>query len=376
MGCIYVLVRIIQTGDSRLWIWFGVIAGVGLMNKHSTAFFGLAVVTGLLLTEHRREFSKPWIWIGFAMAMFIFAPNVVWQVAHHFPTLEDLHNVRVTHKNVELPPLAFIKQQILVMGPGLVVFWLAGLWHFIFGSGRKYRVLGWIFLAFFLMMVILHGKDYYVAPIYPMLFAGGAVAWEGALNSWRITHGKLWPKALVLTVTTLGGAVLAPLMLPILSPEQYIAYSAKLAFKPARQEVQHESLLPQYFADQFGWEEMVEQVAEIYNTLPLEQRAVTGILAGNYGEAGAINLFGPKYGLPRAYSRHQTYWYWGPPTENYQNLIFLQFSQQDVEDNCTSWQAFEHYNRFGMAEENTPIYLCRGAKFDLRKVWWHYKHWN
>ncbi len=376
MGCIYALIRIIQTGDSRLWIWFGVIAGVGLMNKHSTAFFGLAVVIGLLLTEQRKEFTKPWIWIGAAITLLIFAPNLIWQVAHHFATLEDLHNVRVAHKNVELPPLAFIKQQILVMGPGLLVFWLAGLWHFMFGRGKIYRILAWIFLAFFLMMMVLHGKDYYVVPIYPMLFAGGAVAWEAAFGRWRVTQGKLWPKALVLAATALGGAVIAPLMLPILSPEQYIAYAAKLGFKPARQEVNHQSLLPQYFADQFGWPELVAQVAELYNSLPPNQRAVTGILAGNYGEAGAINLFGPKYGLPRAYSRHQTYWYWGPPSENYTNLIFLQFSLEDVQDNCTSWQAVAHYNRYGMAEENTPIYLCRGVEFDLRKVWSHYKHWN
>ncbi len=379
MAGVYVLIRIIQTGDSRLWIWFGVICGAGLMNKHSTAFFGIAVVIGLLLTEQRKEFTKPWIWIGGAIALLIFSPNLIWQIAHHFPTLEDLHNVRVNHKNVELPPLAFIKQQILVMGPGLLVFWLAGLWHFMFGRGSKYRMLAWIFLAFFLTMMILHGKDYYVAPIYPMLFAGGAVAWEGALDRWRITHGKLWPKAVVLAVTALGGAVIAPLTLPMLSPEQYVAYAAhaaKLGFKPAKQEVQHESVLPQYFADQFGWPELVQQVAEIYNSLPPEERAKTGILAGNYGEAGAVNLFGPKYSLPRAYSRHQNYVYWGPPAEDYQNLIFLQFSLEDVQDNCTTWQAVEHYNRFGMAEENTPIYLCRGAEFDLRKVCSHYKHWN
>lgn len=121
---------------------------------------------------------------------------------------------------------------------------------------------------------------------------------------------------------------------------------------------------------------MVRQVADIYNSLPPEERAKTGILTGNYGEAGAINFFGPQYGLPRAYSRHQNYWYWGPPKEHYANLIVLQWSLQDVKGNCRSWQAFDHYSRFGMAEENTPIYLCRGAEFDLEKVWWHYHHWN
>jgi len=376
MGCVYMLIRIIQTQDPRLWIWFGVFAGLGLMNKHSTLFFGLAVVVGLLLTEQRKEFARPWIWIGGAIALLIFSPNIIWQIVHHFPTLEDLHNVRVSGKNVELPPLPFIKQQILVMGPYLFPVWAAGLWHFLIGRGSRYRVLGWTFPAFFLMMMALHGKDYYVAPIYPMVIAAGAVAWEGGLNRWPVTQSRFWPKAAMLVMIAAGGIAVAPLMLPLLSPDGWLAYSQKIGIRPAKAEAHHESLLPQYLADQFGWPELVQQVAEIYNSLPPEERSRTGILAGNYGEAGAINLFGPKYGLPRAYSRHQTYWYWGPPTEAYQNLIFLQFSREDVQDNCTTWQGFEHYNRFGMAEENATIYLCRDVQFDLRKVWYHYKHWN
>lgn len=376
MAAVYVLIRIIQTENSRLWIWFGVFAGLGLMNKHSTAFFGLAVVIGLLLTKQRKEFAKPWIWIGGAIALLIFSPNVIWQIVHHFPTLEDLHNVRVAGKNVELPPLPFIQQQVLVMGPYLFPVWVAGLWHFLFGRGSKYRVLGWTFLAFFLMMMALHGKDYYVAPIYPMLIAAGAVAWEGGLNRWPVTQRKLWPKTAMLAMIAAGGVAVAPLMLPLLSPEGWLAYSQKIGIRPPKAEVHHESLLPQYLSDQFGWPELVAQVAQIYNSLPPEERAKTGILAGNYGEAGAIDLFGPKYGLPHAYSRHQTYWYWGPPTEDYKNLILLQFSREDAQDNCTTWQAFDHYDRFGMAEENNPIYLCRDAQFDLRKVWYHYKHWN
>jgi hypothetical protein len=121
---------------------------------------------------------------------------------------------------------------------------------------------------------------------------------------------------------------------------------------------------------------MANEVAGIYNSLPPEERAATGIWAGNYGEAGAINLFGPKLGLPHAYSRHQNHWYWGPPPQVYKNLIVIEWSLEDVRDNCTSFQAFEHYQRFGMGEENTPIYLCRGVLFDIRKIWWRSHHWN
>jgi hypothetical protein len=162
----------------------------------------------------------------------------------------------------------------------------------------------------------------------------------------------------------------------MLPPERLLAYQNAIGFKPAKMEVHHESLLIQPIADQFGWPEMAHEVADIYNSLPPEERAQTGIWAGNYGEAGAINLFGPQYGLPTAYSRHQNHWYWGPPPQVYRNLIVIQWGLDDVRDNCTSFQPFERYQRFGMAEENQPIYLCRGVKFDIQKIWWHSHHWN
>jgi hypothetical protein len=347
------------------------------MNKHSTAFFGVAVVIGLLLTPQRKEFAKPWLWLGGAIALFIFSPNLLWQIHHHFPTVEDLHNVRVTGKNVVLPPLQFIRQQILVLHPVLCAVWLAGLCHFLFGAGKRFRVLGWVFLAFFSMMMVLHGKDYYLAPIYPMLFAGGAVAWERALEQWRFTRGRLWPRVAVVGVVALTGAAVAPLTLPLLSPENYVAYSQKVGVQPAKQEVHHQSLLPQLFSDQFGWPELVQQVAQIYHALPPEERSKAAIFAGNYGEAGAIDLFGPKYGLPSAISGHQTYFYWGPRQYTGEVVIVLQRGRKDLEQSFASVEdAGAHYHKWGMAEENAPIYVCRGLKRPLAEAWPRVKVWN
>lgn len=369
MGCVFVIARILRTGDSRLWVWFGVLAGLGLENKHSTLFFGFAVTLALLLTPLRREFLRPWIWIAGALAVALFLPNLIWQVRHHFPTLEDLENVRRSGKNVVLGPVAFTVQQVIATHPILFPVWLAGLVWLLRDKGR--RVLGLAFVVFFVTMELAHAKDYYLFPIYPMLFAAGAVAIERCLSA-----RAAWTRTAVIGIILATTLPTLPLATWMLSPERYIAYTEAIGFKPRKEEVNHAGPLPQPIGDQFGWPELARQVAGIYNSLPPEERAKTGILAGNYGEAGAINMFGPQYGLPRALSRHQTHWYWGPPTEDYRNFIFLQFSQEDVQDNCTSWQAFDHYDRFGMAEENTPIYLCRGAKFDLRKVWSHYKHWN
>ena len=146
---------------------------------------------------------------------------------------------------------------------------------------------------------------------------------------------------------------------------------------PAKTEVNHEGLLPQLFGDQFGWPELVEQVAQVYNSLPAAERAKAAILTGNYGEAGAVNLFGPKYGLPSAISGHQTYYLWGPDGYTGEVIIVLQHSRKDVEKGCASVEeAAFHYHPWGMAEENRPIYVCRGLKVPLAELWPKLKHWR
>jgi hypothetical protein len=369
IGCILVVARIVRTGDARLWLWFGVLAGLGLENKHSMLFFGFAVTVAVLLTHHRREFAKPWIWVAGAIALALFLPNIIWQIRHHFPTLEDLDNVRREGKNVVLGPVAFVKEQILDMHPILLLVWFPGLIWLL--RDRRWRVLGLTFVVFFVTMEVAHAKNYYLFPIYPMLFAAGAVA----IEQW-LENRAAWTRAAVVVVIVLATVPVIPMFTWMLPPERLLAFQNAIRFKPAKQEVHMESLLMQPIADQFGWPEMVREVAAIYNSLPPEERTETGIWAGNYGEAGAINLFGPPYGLPTAYSRHQNHWYWGPPPQVYKNLIVIEWSLDDVRDNCASYQAFEHYERFGMGEENAPIYLCRGVKFDIQKIWWHSHHWN
>jgi hypothetical protein len=369
MGGIWVVARILRTGDSRLWLWFGVLAGFGLENKHSTLSFGFAVVVALLLTQHRREFARQWIWIAGAIALALFLPNIIWQIRHHFPTVEDLANVRREGKNVVLGPLAFIKEQIIDMHPILLPVWVAGLVWLL--RDLRWRVLGLTFAVFFVLMEVAHAKNYYVFPIYPMVLAGGAVV----IERW-LANRAAWTRVAVVAIIVLAALPAIPLVTWMLPPERLLAYQTAIGFKPAKAEVHQESLLPQPIADQFGWPEMVSEVAGIYNSLPPDERAKTGIWAGNYGEAGAINEFGPSYGLPRAWSRHQNHWYWGPPPQVYKNLIVIQWGIEDVRDNCTSFQAFEHYQRFGMGEENAPMYLCRDVQFDIQKIWWHSHHWN
>ncbi|MGE5414762.1 MAG: ArnT family glycosyltransferase [Syntrophomonadaceae bacterium] len=367
-GAVLVLARILRTGRSRLWPWFGVLVGLGLENKHSTLFFGFAVFAALLLTPERRAFRERWIWIAGAIALALFLPNLLWQYRHHFPTIEDLENVRREGKNVVLSPPAFLKQQAVAMHPLLFPVSIAGAVFLL--RERRWRVLGLSFVVFFAVMAAAHAKDYYVFPIYPMAFAAGGVA----IERWT-SRSRVWRFA-VAAVVIAGGLATLPLATWMLPPEKYIAFQDALGAHPQKAEVHHEGRLPQPIGDQFGWPELAHDVAAIYRSLPAEERARTGIFCGNYGEAGAINLFGPALGLPRAYSRHQNHWFWGPPKEDYRNLIVLQWSLDDVKDNCRSWEAFPHENPYGMAEENVPIYLCRDAEFDLRRIWWHSHHCN
>src|SRR6266699_3670094 len=220
MGCVYLFVRIINGGSPTLWLWFGALLGLSLENKHSTAFFAIGIFIALLFTPERRHFARKWIWFGGLVAFAIALPNILWQALHHWPTYELLSNISHSNKNVALSPVQFIVEQVVFMNPGTLPLWLAGLF-WLFGSrdGRRYRAIGIIYLITLAEFIILHGKSYYLAPAYPMLFAAGGVAVERVFA----TRSK-WFKPGLLVVIIAAGALLAPLVVPILPPGKLVAY--------------------------------------------------------------------------------------------------------------------------------------------------------
>jgi len=184
-------------------------------------------------------------------------------------------------------------------------------------------------------------------------------------------------QVMILLSVMISGAMIAPLALPILEPAGYIDFQQRLGVAPEKTEVAHEGPLPQLWGDQFGWPELVSEIAEIYNSLPAEERARTGIFASNYGEAGAVNLFGPALGLPPAICAHQTHSMWGPGDFNGDTLIWLQWDPEWLEGRCTSVEVVgEHHHPWGMEEENRPILLCRGLTAPLAEQWPDLTHWN
>ena len=376
MGCVAVIIEVVRTGNSRLWLWFGVLAGLGLENKYAMLVFGLAALIAILLTPLRRELTKPWLWAAGLLALVIFLPTLLWQVRHDYPLLEDMANIQRMGKNVVLGPWPFIRQQILILHPLLFPIWFAGLGSLLFGRQRRLRVLGILYLGMLALMMKLHAKDYYLAAIYPMLFAAGAVTVEDWLARRAWSRGRVWPKAALLTVVVAVTAVLIPALLPFLPPGQLLAYQKAVGLKADKLEVNHEGPLDQRLGDQFGWPEMTDEVARIYQSLTPEERANTAIYAANYGEAGAINHLGPARGLPKAFCAHQAHSFWAPPDRDYTTYICLGCDEGLSRVFESVQVAAVHHHPWGMAEENRPIYLCRGPKLSIRAEWSRQKHWN
>ena len=365
----YLVLRILQDDDPRLWLAFGLLAGLGLQNKHSMLFFGFGIAAGLLLTPARKHLRSPWLWAGGAIALLVFLPNLVWQVQHGWPTLEFMRNAQ-ERKITPLPALTFLQAQLLQMQPLSAPLWLAGLGFLVLSArGRRYAALGWAFLAILAVFLAQRAKPYYLAPAYPMLFAAGAVAAEGL----AARRGWAWLRPAALVLLALGGAATAPFAIPALPADAYVGYAQSLGVKPGTDERHALRRLPQFFADMFGWPEMVAEVARAWQELTPEERARTVIFASNYGEAGAIDLLGRRYGLPPTRSGHNSYWLWGPGSDPGPDWIVLTVgeSREDVE------KTFGEVREVGRTrcaecmpyEDARPIYLGRQPRLGLREVW-------
>lgn len=367
MGCVAVAMRIVNGGSPRLWLLFGGIAGIGILNKHSTLLFGLAFFLSLLITSGKRYLRNGWIWLGSLIAFLIFLPNLMWEIALRFPTIEVLQNA-ARFKNAPVSWYGFVAEQALLVHPLASPVVLAGLWFFFrTKEGQRYRFLGWTYLLVVAEMLILKGRIYYVAPIYPMLFAAGAVWIDGRIEE----RGWEWARQAILIPLSIGGLVAMPLALPIFPVAAAAAYSNFWDIHKVRVENYDSGRLPQFFADMFGWPNQVKVVASVYQSLPFEDRAHCTILAANYGEAGAIDYFGPSYGLPRAVSPHNNYFLWGPGDSSGNVVIAVGMDLHklnllfgDVQNAAT----IEDPDAIP-DESNLPVYICRSPRVPLSQAW-------
>ena len=368
MGAVLALIQIVRTGDQRWWILFGAASGMGLLNKPSMAFFLVALLAAILLT--RRDLLSRWTLAGVLLMFLLVAPYLHWQIVHHWPTWEFLQNGRREHKNKELSPIRFVLTQLLNLGLASAVVWVAGLVYLL--RRARWRFLGMTFVLFLAGMVAMHAKDYYVVPIYPMLFAAGGLAWETRFAARRrVIEGRTFAfPAAILTLALISVAVL-PMDTPVLHPAAWVRYAAATHQYNAgtNSENDDSGRLPQFYADRFGWQEEVDQIQHAYDALsPADQQKVV-LLTSNYGEAGAIDFLGRK--LPPARCGQNNYYLWGPGTRPGDILILVEQTKA-----THLQQYFDSVEQVGVIgtpwampyEARRQIWLLRGAHQTVQQV--------
>ena len=385
MACAAIVLRILRVsgsvladpepkggGSPRLWYLFGLVAGIGILNKHSMLFFGSGIAVGLLFTSARKQLAGIQIWAALLIAFLIFLPNLLWEVHNGYPTIALLHTVIGT-KYTTVSPLAFIGQQFLLVNPVAAPIWLAGLYFLLFDrAGRKYAVLGIAYLVVLLEMILLHGKIYYLAPGYIMLLAAGAVWWEQRI----FTASRAWLKLAVIVPLAVSALIAAPLAMPILPVAAAVKYCKFFGVQDIKVENVPLDSLPQLFGDMFGWQEQVQAVSRAVNSLPKPEQAQVTLLAYNYGEAGAIDYFGKHYGLPKAVSGHNQYGAWGPRGASGDIVVAIGFTRERLDQGFADVRPFETISpAYALPEESgLVIYICRHPKQNLSASWseWTY----
>ncbi|WP_394844166.1 glycosyltransferase family 39 protein [Pendulispora brunnea] len=364
--CVWLVIRILKTDDTRLWLAFGAVAGVGLENKISILFLGFGVGVGLVLGRRWNDLRSRWFWLGAAVAVLLFLPYVIWQQVHGWPLREFMNRAREL-KNVALSPVDFVREQFMLMGPLSAPLWLAGLGYLLFSrEAARYRTLGWAYLAVLALFIAAgNAKPYYLAPGYTALFAAGGVFVE------RLTAQRKRVRAVAMALVAGGGLLTLPLSKAVLSEDALARYLSALGMQLSSGERQAQGRLPQIFSDMHGWPELAETTARVYQALPADERSKACILAQNYGQAGAIDLFGPRYGLPKAISGHNMYWLWGPRDCTGEVLIVVGERREKLEPLFTTVELGTMYTCVDCMpfENDKPIWIARGLRIPMKELW-------
>jgi len=363
----YFVIRLLRSENPRWCLAVGAAIGLGMMAKYSMAFLALGVAAGLLLTPARRYLKSPWLWFGVIVASVIMLPNAIWQVRHHFVSLDYLMAIHARDIRLGWTDHFLLGQLWKTTNPVTVPLWCAGLGYlFRTAQGKRYRMLGWMYVVPLLTLLAVRGRDYYLAPAYPMLLAAGAVwgeQWISSLSSGsKITvRQTTWQSLAIAGLCT--AAVTLPIA-PLNSGWWRLANSANGIFD-----------------NEIGWPDLVQEVAKVRDSLPAADRARLGILAYDEGEAGAVNLYGPAYGLPGAISGMNSNWergYGNPPP---QTIIVLGEHRDFVEQNFRTWTLVGHVtNRYGIRNSSVAawneIFVCRNLRQPWPDFWKKFRYYG
>jgi 4-amino-4-deoxy-L-arabinose transferase-like glycosyltransferase len=360
----YLIIRLIQTENPRYWIYLGIATGLGLLFKITLLNLAFGWVISLLLTKKRRLLWR-WEVVGAgALALLIFSPYLVWQFQHDFVSLEYYRNY--TGKINSFSPIEYLLEQIMSLNPATFIIWLAGLYFLFFHpQGKTFRSAGITYLIILFLSYTMHAKPDLILPFYTLLLAVGSVWLGNLLVKKQLEWLRIGITGLVITT----GILTLPVARPVLPVETFIRiYSGIGAGNVERQVL---GRLPQFYADRFGWEELTAKVAAVYHLLPMEERSKAGILVGNYGEAGAIEFYGKKYGLPLPpLSGHNQYHVWGPGRFTGEVMIITGIPYDQLAGKFGEIKTAAVFsNPYVMPyENNLPIYVCRRPSQPLPEV--------
>jgi len=365
MSAAYLFMKAESDDRPLRWLALGIVVGLGFLNKHSMFLFMGSACIGIAFTPQRRAFARPGFWLAVAVAVALVAPNLAWVSAHGWPHFEVLRNA-AADKNLRLDPATFYLWQILMMGPLSAPLWIAGLWFLLFSPGGAR--LRWFGLAYFILLLVhlaLHAKVYYLAPIYPVLIAAGSVAIERALQPRR------WLAVAYASLLLVAGLAIAPEAFPLLPLKTFIAYQHIFDMRGVTMERRPKGIVPPQVADELGWDSLVDTMSAAYQKLLPEQRAQAVFLTYNYGQAGALDFFGPKRGLPPALSGHLNYFLYG--TRGASGNVVLAVGM-DAALLRTHWksvvQVATYHDDYVLPDENNlPVYLCTQPIGDFES-WW------
>ncbi len=356
----YFLVRLLRTGHPRWWLAIGAAIGFGLMTKYSMLFLIIGVVAGMLLTDARRHLRSRWLLCGVAVSLLIFLPNLVWQLQHNFISLEFLRKIHQRDIQQGFTATFLPDQFLLSTNVVTVPLWIAGLFFFFGkGEGTSFRLIGWTVAVTFGLLMIARARGYYAMALYPVLLAGGAVLQERWLASLSVRKGfavRATTWVLLLTGGILAASVALPLA-PMRSP-----WWARVV------------RINRNFREEIGWPDLVAEVARVRDSLPPYERSSVAILANTYGEAGAINFYGPAHGLAPAISGINNYWQRGYGEPPPQVLIVLGMSAAEAGslfDICrvaghvtNSWRVVNDETKY-----HPDILVCRTLRYPWPEFW-------
>jgi 4-amino-4-deoxy-L-arabinose transferase-like glycosyltransferase len=357
----FFMVRLLATDDARYWLGIGAGIGLGMMTKYTMAFFVAGLVVAVLVTPARNYLKSKWLYLGAALALLIFLPNLIWQAQHDFiafPYLSFIHARDISWGRAD----DFLPEQLfLTTNPLSLPLWMVGLSLCLFSASMKrFRALGWMFVVTFVLFFLNKGRGYYTGPAYVMLLAAGCVWFESWLGA-RTEQARRVGFSLLWGLQVIGGLIGVTLMKPI-APINSPLWDFTTG------------VTDDLFTEMVGWQDLTEQVAEIYQSIPASEKPGAVILAGNYGEAGALDLYAEEYGLPRMITGTNSMWYRGYGDPEPGTVIVVGFEGEYARHffkNCSHSGTVK--NSYHVKNEetmyHTSLYVCREPRQPWSVMW-------